>query len=268
MNIPEITIKETKEYTVINIGDSMYHVANHWFWKEYAQGWEPQTFNFYKKYCISGSHVLDIGAWIGPTALYALHSGAKRVIMVEPNPITCDLLEKSFNFDFQLRYKCRLLPYCVSDKNETVDFGMPDGIMKPSSASSMRGTGSTVYSITINDLINEIDKKQTSLIKIDIEGAEQYIIDDLYMLSDINAPIWLSLHPPFIDDDTQLLQSLYSLYDKFYIFDSDIQKLDNSKLINMITSIEKYPSWGTSFGNFFEIAVMPKKYFTEKGVRK
>ena len=38
-----------------------------------------------------------------------------------------------------------------------------------------------------------------------------------------------------------------------------------SKLEEWISSDEKNPSWGTKWGNFFEIGLLPKKAFNSEG---
>lgn len=214
------------------------------------------------------SDVLDIGAWIGPTALIALVNGAQNVTMIEPNPSTVEVLEHSMQLDGVLNHNWNILPYCLSDQLETVTFGMPDGNIRSSSAASVRGTGAWVNTITIERLIQTVSMKNISLIKIDIEGSEQEIIPELHSFSSYNAAIWLSLHPPFISDLGVLVENVSELYEYFHVFDADLTLLDLSRIEYMILFLENdNPPWGTSFGNFFEIALLPKSYFDTNGDR-
>jgi len=54
---------------------------NHWFWKLYKD-WEVETFRVFQHF-VPGKVVLDIGAWIGPTALWAA-GDAEAVVCLEP----------------------------------------------------------------------------------------------------------------------------------------------------------------------------------------
>ena len=49
-----------------------------------AGGWEAQTFRVLRRFLRPEADAIDIGAWIGPTALYAAHF-AQRVHAVEPD---------------------------------------------------------------------------------------------------------------------------------------------------------------------------------------
>lgn len=65
------------ELTILDfIHSYRFHLSSHWFWPEFIQGWEPQTFDFYKRYSVQGLKVIDIGSWVGPTAVLALINGA------------------------------------------------------------------------------------------------------------------------------------------------------------------------------------------------
>lgn len=262
-----VLYQTTPNYTTIRIDNYIFRVANHWFWKQFSE-WEPETVKFYETYCIPGTTVLDIGAWIGPTALIALACGAQQVTLVEPNPATLEVLEHSMQLDGILNDKFNVLPYCVSDKVGTIKFGMPDGSVKSSSAASTRGTGSLVNAITIPELINIVNMSPISLVKIDIEGTEEAIITALPTFNKYNVAIWLSLHPPFMDNTELFAKNICLLFDHFHVIDAQMNKLTLEQLQFMILSKDKNPTWGTSFGNFFEIGLLPKQYFNTNGIRE
>src|SRR5258708_34817363 len=61
--------------------------TDRYFWGWFDSGvWEPETFEIFDSYVTPDTFFLDIGSWIGPTALYAA-SKARRVICLEPDPI-------------------------------------------------------------------------------------------------------------------------------------------------------------------------------------
>lgn len=261
-----VSYQTTKDSTTIQIDDHVFRVANHWFWKQFPE-WEPETFEFYKRYCEPGSHVLDMGAWIGPTALIALANGASRVTMVEPNPATLEVLESTCKLDGLLNSSWSIIPRCISNRKGSVSFGMPDGNMRSSSAASIRGTCAQVETITIPDIISQVGMKSVSLIKIDIEGSEDDIIHDLLLFVSYNAPIWLSLHPPFVSDLELYSRKFEAVYMNFYVLDSNLTPISIEQLQHRILSMEPKPTWGTEFGNFFEIALLPKQNFDLYGNR-
>ena len=66
-----------------------YHIG---FWRLAAKGvWEPHTFRILAKFLHPDSVYLDLGAWIGPTVIYAARKCA-QVICFEPDMIAYQYL--------------------------------------------------------------------------------------------------------------------------------------------------------------------------------
>ena len=61
-----------------------YH-ARFW-WRAGAGRWEPETFEILARYATSEDVFYDVGAWIGPTAIYAGRA-CRRVYTFEPDPV-------------------------------------------------------------------------------------------------------------------------------------------------------------------------------------
>ena len=95
-----------------------------------------------------------------------------------------------------------LVNACVSNNNENKVIGPLRGITTGSSATNIRDQdqgGAQIISLKLDELLND---EEFSLIKIDIEGAEELILKDLRILANHNAAIWLSLHPSFHRQET------------------------------------------------------------------
>lgn len=251
----------------IFINNQKFVVPNHWFWNEFAGVWEPQTEKFFRNNLIPGTDYLDIGAWVGPTSLIATALGAAKLKIIEPNPINFfQLLMTQFQNHFFSKWF--LINACVSENRSATSIGPLQGILNASSATNIREPyedGAKVISLKLSDLVSQSDK--FSLIKIDIEGAEDYIIQDVSIFSNQNAAIWLSIHPPFIKNVYQFFEKLVSLQSLFYFVDENNCSIDDEQLKMYITTKEQFPAWGTKWGNFFEIGLLPKKYFTPDGKR-
>ena len=243
-----------------------YHMASHWFWPQFVNGWEPQTFRFYERYVVHGMPVVDVGSWVGPTALLACWFGASRVRLVEANPVTVDLLKQSMRFDKALAKRWEIEHACVAPQRGEVSFGVEQGALTASSAASDRGTGAVVTAKTYADVLAGID--DPAIIKIDIEGSESKIMTPVLTESPPGAAIWLSWHPPFWQDAGWLDEAVRLLYERYWVFDSELKPLPQDTLLARAKSTEAKPVWGTPYGNFFETSVLSKQRFTSSGLRR
>ena len=263
----QISVNKKHNETEIKIKDSTFVAHNHWFWDQFSNEWEPQTIKFFECNLEENRDYLDIGGWVGPTAFIATALGARIVKIVEPNPMNfLHLLIAQLGNEFLSKWF--LVNACVSTQIGTTVIGPIEGIKSSSSATNIRDkgqTGAPVISLRLEDIIQEGD--DFSLIKIDIEGAEVFIIKDLAQLAQSRSAIWLSIHPPFMDDKHEFSNNLGAHRNDFYFVDENNQIIDEELIRARILSEEKNPEWGTPWGNFFEIGLLPKKSFNENGIR-
>ncbi|MDB2513451.1 FkbM family methyltransferase [Alphaproteobacteria bacterium] len=261
----QISVSKSTSHHVLSINDYHFKVPHHWFWDQFSERWEPQTYNFFHRNLKKGSTFLDIGGWVGPTAFIATSLGADKVKIIEPNPVNFfHLLSSQFNNG--LMAKWFLVNACISDRNGDKVIGPIKGIESGSSATHIRDQnqeGARIISLRLEDIVR--DEDNLSLIKIDIEGAEELIINDLSVFAPHNVAIWLSLHPPHYENKDQFLINLLALK-KFFIFvDENNSTISDDILSHRLLSIESYPSWGTEWGNLFEIGLLSRQFFAFNG---
>ena len=262
----KITQTPHQNGTLLTIENSRFLVPNHWFWPEFAGGWEPQPANFFERYIDPEREYLDIGGWVGPTAMLATACGARHCTIVEPNPANFfNILVTQFNNNLLDRWT--LVNACVSSEIGRAIIGPIEGISRKSSATNIMNPdkgGAEIISFKLLDLLD----RDYSLVKIDIEGAECFIIKDMLEIAKSDTVVWFSIHPPFVNDKKEFVEDIKNISNVFWIMDDENQKMDVNTLISRIESEEEKPSWGTEFGNFFEVGLLPKKFFKASGERK
>ena len=258
----QISVSNSTSHHVLSINDYHFKVPHHWFWDQFSEKWEPQTYNFFHRNLKKGSTFLDIGGWVGPTAFIATSLGAGKVKIIEPNPFNFfHLLSSQFNNGLMANWF--LVNACISDQNGSKVIGPINGIKSGSSATNIRDQnqdGAQIISLKLQDILNGED--DLSLIKIDIEGAEELIISDLAALAGHDAAIWLSLHPPHFNNKARFLEKLLTLETTFFFVDGDNAALTTEIISHQVMSAEEKPDWGTEWGNCFEIGLLPRKYFS------
>lgn len=246
--------------TTIEVEGESFNVADHWFWPQYnKKPWEQDTLETFKNHISEDTIFVDIGAWVGATVIFAFYCKCKKIYAVEANPESLKVLLNTLNLNEHIKDITTCKNICIADQDDKkVSFGQAT-----SSASRIQHSGQ--YQVTtqrLDSYINEIKEKNNLFIKIDIEGAETLIMNQLKDILKNNNKIFLSLHPPFWQNleencDDFLKNINVDLYN---IYSSNGEKINsNEQLRDMILSGEKQPAWGTEYGNFFEILIEYKK---------
>lgn len=162
----------------------------HWWRSEYA-GWEIGTFNVFQHFA-RDKVVLDIGAWIGPTALWAGHV-AKHVVALEPTTTAFGEFAANLAANPELKGKVELVNAALDAQDRTAT-------MSNAGNSVDRISLIDVRAVTISTLLKEHPRlRETGFVKIDTEGYERVIVPALESFFKEKTPVaYVSLHPMFI----------------------------------------------------------------------
>jgi FkbM family methyltransferase len=202
------------------------------FWSEKYSSWEPGTFKVLDSYLSKDKDYLDIGAWVGPTAIYGSFL-SKKVVAVEPDPIAHKILQKNIslnsisNIDVINKAASKLESAFLESSNF---FG--DSMTRVSE----RNTGDhSIETIGLDELMS---MGNFSLIKIDIEGHEFSLIKEYKdVLSQNKIPLLLSVHSPFFADGQTLMNTLLdNLSDVKSILNEDGEEIDRKLITNSFGS--------------------------------
>ncbi len=242
--------------TEIGVDGETFEVPNHWFWKQYKESeWEKDTFLTFKKHINSKITFIDVGSWVGVTSMYAYKCDCKNIYSIEANPKSFEILKGVKEMNSGLGSCMDVKNICITQKdNEVVKFGH-----KMSSASRITESGEySVKTQTILSYLNEknIDYSSDIFLKVDIEGSELNVIDDLSSLITQNNKMLLALHPPFWESLESGCRTIMEHLKDKKLFSVKGKQLSHADVENMILTKEKFPEWGTPFGNFFEILIL------------
>lgn len=190
--------------------------------------WETDTFNIFNLVKNSEKTALDIGAWIGPTSIW-LSKNFKNVISIEPdkeavfslknNLITnnCEnvtILEKALT-----NSKSKEIYFGQNDNTEFDNLSGPGDSKSQSKLNKTKNDDYLVKTININEILNSFN--DISFIKVDIEGGEEDIFEELIKASsNYNIKVWISFHYEWWKDKN--IERFNNIIDiiKFITFDS------------------------------------------------
>jgi FkbM family methyltransferase len=142
-----------------------------------------------------GFTFVDIGANVGAYSLFvaARAGGTARILAVEPQPEIFDRL--AYNISLNPFGTIKAVDCAVADKTGELTLFLDPRNKGESSVklvASSQGGSVRVPAVTLLDLLNQEGFSKVDAIKLDVEGAEDLILDPFFR----NAPT--SLHPELL----------------------------------------------------------------------
>lgn len=156
-------------------------------------GFEPETTGLFLSLARRATVVVDVGA---NTGLYSLLAGRAndscRIMAIEPVARVRELLERNLELN-GLSERCVVVPGAASRAHGTLQFHVPYGAV-PTSASlnvdgfrGYRGEVVDVLAHVLDDLCAKYER--IDLLKIDVEGFEDHVLEGATGVLDRSAPI-------------------------------------------------------------------------------
>ena len=171
------------------------------FWGKVEKNtWERDTFNIFDRFIDSDTVYFDIGAWIGPTVLYAAQL-AKKAFAFEPDPVAFGILKENTELNVSAGWSNRITLYnkAVAIEEGFMNIGSESGGGDSLSSSLFadKETSWKVETVAVPALIESNGLKGNKMLfKIDIEGGEYTLVPSLNKtFSENNAVLFLSFHP-------------------------------------------------------------------------
>lgn len=193
--------------SLIRQGSISYRVVfdeNRWFWDSVRTGsWEPETYAVFDKHLTADSVYFDIGAWIGPTVLYAAHL-SKKAFAFEPDPVAFKELRKNvdLNQDNPAISQVEIFQEAVSVETGSIELGTKSdgGDSLSSVLLSDEDNSWKVPAISSKKMLEKAgDFDGKVFCKIDIEGFEYELLPNMQtLLQRPKTTLYISLHPQFL----------------------------------------------------------------------
>jgi FkbM family methyltransferase len=195
-----------KKYAKIGKNDQVFLIEKYGnpnlsFWVDTYADWEYDTFAIFDHLLDKEKILIDIGGWIGTTSMYGSRK-SKFVYCVEADNESFRDLAKNMAANCEQNYILfNNAIYNVDGVDIAFGKNLFLGQSKLNDSTShihddvVNTHDYLVKTITLQRMISNIDPSRISLIKVDIEGGEENILDDLFEIRQkYRTPLYISFH--------------------------------------------------------------------------
>ena len=205
----DCNIKVTKNNISFLIPPTNITIQN-WYKNNYEK-WEEDTFNIINKFINKDKILFDIGSWVGLISIPYSRYFSKVIAVEADNEAVVslhDIISINNINNIEIINKA-----VFEESNKKVYFGQSNfrldlpGLNQSTSHIKYDIIKQDDYSIDTISLYDVVQPyiSDIGLIKIDIEGGEGFLLDDISKLLQINIPIFISFHYPWIKNKDKLL---------------------------------------------------------------
>lgn len=186
------------------------------FVRDFFRDWEFETFQVFDQLRDPAKVAIDLGAWIGTTSIWLSHH-FRSVVAVEADPLSHVALVK--NLEASACRNVVVIPRPIAKERATVVFGShAHGGRLNDSTSQIKQEPSSmddivVESVTLQDVSTVYDPEDVRLIKVDIEGGEETILEDLIQFGNKHPQcrLYVSFHLSWWkNQDVRRLETLFA----------------------------------------------------------
>lgn len=244
---------------IIDMRGAHFHVADSAtdfgsFWTRVATGaWEPETFRLIERLARPGAPFVDIGAWIGPTTLFAAARGSV-VHAYECDPVALQRLRRNIAANPELAPRITVSDAAIGDGNGRMRlWSVEPGNSETSLFARHERDGAILQCATSID-VEVVDAAElfarhgyaadpTAFIKIDIEGAEFRVVPRLAPLIADSAAVWfVSFHeqnlnpvevPARVQRIAEMLRTLIT-FAPLRWYDIALKELDRAAVLDAV----------------------------------
>lgn len=199
--------------------------------------WEEDTFDILDKFSNKDKVYVDVGAWIGPTVLYASPNFSK-VLCFEPDPVALKFLRENLSLNSDTMQNIHLVEKGLFTTEGETRFGgtwnlgnsestflvnfqfFSENAGDPSQRGDKHSRKSNIITVPTTTLEkalqeNSISGDDIGLIKVDIEGGEVFLIPAIAsFLMEYKPTLYISLHYCYLSPDqlSTILNILFEIY--------------------------------------------------------
>jgi FkbM family methyltransferase len=235
-----------------NVADSATAFGS--FWTRVASGaWESETFGLIERLSKPGAPFVDIGAWIGPTTLFAAARGS-TVHAYECDPVALEHLRRNIAMNPDLVPRITVSEVAVGEADGRMQLWSAEPGNSETSVFPRHERDGEVLQCGTSIDVDVVDALELfsrqgyasdagAFIKIDVEGAEFRIIPRLAPLIARSAAVWyvsfheLNINPTDVPARAQRIAEMLRTLITFAPlrwYDASLEELDKEAVLDAV----------------------------------
>ncbi len=247
------------EVQAIDLRDIRFNVADSAtafgsFWARAASGaWEPETLRLIERLARPGAPFVDIGAWIGPTTLFAAARGS-IVHAYECDPVALERLRRNIAVNPDLVPRITVSETAIGESNGRIRLWSAEPGNSETSLFERHERDGAIRNCAASIEVEVVDAAElfrrhgyaadpAAFIKIDIEGAEFRVVPRLAPLIAGSAAVWyISFHelninptdvPARVQRIAEMLRTLIT-FAPLRWYDASLKELDSAAALDAV----------------------------------
>ena len=216
------------------------------FW--HNENWENFTYEVLENFLDKEHSYIDVGVHLGETILFGAQL-SKTCYAVEPDPECIRIASK--NIELNNINNIKLIPKALGNNCSKIMLGAPGSLSLGSSATTyfnaeLSANSFETESISIPKLVEQENINDLNFIKIDVEGMEDLIIENI---GEIDLPLLVEVHTPL-------------LFYKYKGLEIIVNHLGKFKNIVVFIAGRKFKIKANEILNLYEEENNPRGYFS------
>lgn len=204
--------------------------TNYGWWEVVSRGlWEPCTFKILDKFVEKDDVCIDLGAWFGFISLYCAQIAAE-VHSIEPDKIAFEDLQKTVNFT-EKKEKIRLYNLAISNYDGILQLGNPNKLGDSMTRCNQIKNLFDINCFTLSSFCNFNNIKKVNFLKIDIEGSEEFLLQDFSFFEKFRPTTYIQLHQMWLTDLIKAEKNFKKILDLYtYVYDENFNQIKEPTL--------------------------------------
>ena len=170
-----------------------------WYWLDMEKGlWEPWTFRLFDHFLHRNVVYIDLGAWIGITVLYASRL-CDKCYALEPDPVAYNTL--CSNIAANSITNITAVNEAIANYDGVLSLGNEHHAL--GNSVTRIGTNTDTFQVPCHKLetfVSRFGLTEPMFIKMDVEGSEELILEDIEFFEKWKPTLYLSTHQEWFKD--------------------------------------------------------------------